>query len=100
MAEGKEDGEGFTPVEKLFELSHRQREEVRDQNRPNAALIHETIRSEGIGELDRTVGALAMSGLAAGLSMGFSMAMQGELLAKLPAGPAQQTIAPFGYTIG
>jgi hypothetical protein len=35
---------GFTPVEKLDELSDRQKSEVREQNRPNAALIHETIR--------------------------------------------------------
>lgn len=75
---------GFTPVEKLSELSPRQQNEVRAQNRPSAALIHETIRSEGVGELERTARALAFSALAAGLSMGFSMIVQGELRSILP----------------
>src|SRR4051812_7341240 len=91
---------GFTPVEKLTELSPRQRQEVRGQNRPNAALIHETIRSEGVGELERTAGALALSALAAGLSMGFSMVVQGELTVILPAGPMRELISPLGYTVG
>jgi formate/nitrite transporter FocA (FNT family) len=91
---------GFTPVEKLEELSPRQKAEVREQNRPNAALIHETIRSEGIGELERTVWALACSALAAGLSMGFSMVVQGELQALLPPGPLRNIVSPLGYTIG
>jgi formate/nitrite transporter FocA (FNT family) len=91
---------GFTPVEKLEKLSPRQKAEVREQNRPNAALIHETIRSEGIGELERTVWALACSALAAGLSMGFSMVVQGELQALLPPGPLRNIVSPLGYTIG
>jgi formate/nitrite transporter FocA (FNT family) len=91
---------GFTPVEKLNELTPRQKQEVRDQNRPNAALIHETIRSEGIGELERTAGSLALSALAAGLSIGFSMVVQGELRSLLPPGTARSLISPFGYTIG
>jgi formate/nitrite transporter FocA (FNT family) len=93
-------GPGFTPVEKLEELSPRQKAEVRKQNRPNAALIHETIRSEGIGELERKVWALACSALAAGLSMGFSMVVQGELQAVLPPGPLRNIISPLGYTVG
>lgn len=91
---------GFTPVEKLDELSPRQKNEVRKQNRPNAALIHETIRSEGMGELERKAWALALSGLAAGLSMGFSMLVQGELRALLPAGPWRDIVSPLGYTVG
>lgn len=94
------EGPGFTPVEKLKELTPRQKKEVRAQNRPSAALIHETIRSEGIGELERTAGALAISGLAAGLSMGFSLVVQGELNAALAPGAAQSLIGPLGYTVG
>lgn len=91
---------GFTPVEKLDELSSRQQSEVRAQNRPNAALIHETIRSEGLGELERAAWALALSAFAAGLSMGFSMVVQGELAALLPPGALRDLISPLGYTIG
>jgi formate/nitrite transporter FocA (FNT family) len=91
---------GFTPVDKLAELSPRQKKEVREKSRPNAALIHETIRSEGIGELEREPWALALSALAAGLSMGFSMVVEGKLESLLPPGPARALISPLGYAVG
>ncbi|MGZ6186751.1 MAG: formate/nitrite transporter family protein [Candidatus Binataceae bacterium] len=81
-------------------LSDRQKHEVEEKSRPNAALIHETIRAEGLSELERTPWALALSGLSAGLSMGFSLVVQGLLAAALPGGPARALITPLGYTIG
>lgn len=90
----------FNPAGKLDNLSRKQRREVDAQSRPNAALIHETIRAEGESELERTWWALGLSGLAAGLSIGFSMVLQGELRAVIPAGAAAKTIVPFGYTAG
>src|SRR6185312_11385214 len=39
---------------------------------PRALVIHEIVREEGELAITRTAGALAWSGLAAGLSMGFS----------------------------
>jgi formate/nitrite transporter FocA (FNT family) len=93
-------GESFTPASKLDTLSDRQKDEVEAQSRPNAALIHETIRAEGESELERAAVALALSGLAAGLSMGFSLIVQGKFHTVLPEGPARELIAPFGYTVG
>jgi formate/nitrite transporter FocA (FNT family) len=90
----------FSPASKLDNLSRQQREEVESQSRPNAALIHETIRAEGESELERTAAALLLSGLAAGLSMGFSLVVQGELHAHLPDGPTRALLSPLGYTIG
>src|SRR3954462_12100539 len=90
----------FSPASKLDSLSDQQKEEVESQSRPNAALIHETIRAEGVSELERTATALLLSGLAAGLSMGFSLVVQGELHANLPAGPTRVLLSPLGYTIG
>jgi formate/nitrite transporter FocA (FNT family) len=95
-----EAGESFAPAGKLDNLSRKQKREVDEQSRPNAALIHETIRAEGESELERTWWALGLSGLAAGLSIGFSMVLRGELHAHLPDGAAVKTIAPFGYTAG
>ncbi len=92
--------ESFSGADRLDELSPLQKKEVREKSRPNAALIHETIRAEGVDELDRAVWALAFSGLAAGLSMGFSLIVQGILRAHLPAGPLRELGAPLGYTIG
>jgi formate/nitrite transporter FocA (FNT family) len=71
------DGESFSGADKLDGLSARQKKEVREQSRANAALIHETIRAEGLDEMERAAWALALSGLAAGLSMGFSLIVQG-----------------------
>src|SRR3954453_8501101 len=92
--------ETFSPASKLDSLSGQQKQEVEAQSRPNAALIHETIRAEGVSELERTAAALLLSGLAAGLSMGFSLVVQGELHANLPPGPARVLLSPLGYTIG
>src|SRR4051812_16440939 len=69
----------FSPASKLDTLSDQQKQEVEAKSRPSAALIHETIRAEGMSELERTAFALLVSALAAGLSMGFSLIVQGEL---------------------
>jgi formate/nitrite transporter FocA (FNT family) len=67
---------------------------------PSALVIHEIIREEGETELGRTNIALALSGLAAGLSMGFSFLTEALLQAGMPPGVLQHTIASLGYTIG
>ncbi len=90
----------FSAAAKLDDLSEQQKHEVADQSRPNAALIHETIRAEGESELDRGSWALVWSALSAGLSIGFSLVVQGELYSRLPAGAARDLISPLGYTIG
>jgi formate/nitrite transporter FocA (FNT family) len=96
----EDEEKSFSAAAKLDSLSERQKEEVKSQSRPNAALIHETIRAEGESELERKWWALALSGLAAGLSMGFSLLMQGELQTVLGGAPAGKLISPLGYTVG
>jgi formate/nitrite transporter FocA (FNT family) len=93
-------GRSFSAVEQLEELSGSQKQEVRAQSRPSAALIHETIRAEGETELEREASGLLLSGLAAGLSIGFSLVVQGKLHQALPEGAARDLIAPLGYTTG
>ncbi len=66
----------------------------------SAAIIHEAIREEGAEELKRSTTALWWSGLAAGLSMGFSLAAQGLLRAYLPDEPWTALIYRLGYTVG
>jgi formate/nitrite transporter FocA (FNT family) len=76
----------------------------RDQARKHAPLralvIHEIIRAEGEAELKRGVPALVWSGLAAGLSMGFSFAVQALLAHAFEQAVGAEAIASFGYTIG
>ena len=67
---------------------------------PEPVMIHEIIREDGERELDRSVSALAWSGLAAGLSMGFSFLMMAVIRAALPDQPWQGLVSGFGYTTG
>jgi formate-nitrite transporter family protein len=90
----------FNPASKVEGLSERQSEEIKAQSRPNAALIHETIRAEGESELERRWWAILLSGLAAGLSIGLSLVVQGEFHAFVSDESVRRLIAPLGYSIG
>lgn len=65
-----------------------------------AHVVHETIRREGREELKRSSSALAWSGLAAGLSMGFSMVAEGLLAAYLPDREWTPLLSKLGYSVG
>ncbi|GJD47683.1 Inner membrane protein YfdC [Methylobacterium crusticola] len=75
-------------------------QEVEDERWPSAVVIHEVIRHEGVEDLARTASALLLSGLAAGLSMGFSLIVTGVLQARLPDAPWRSLVSGWGYTIG
>ncbi|HEY3804872.1 MAG TPA: formate/nitrite transporter family protein [Kofleriaceae bacterium] len=75
-------------------------EEVENRSAPRPLVVYEVIRHEGEQELRRSASALAFSGLAAGLSMGFSFVTQGMLRAGLPDAPWQPLVSSFGYCIG
>jgi len=66
----------------------------------NASVTHEVVRREGVRELHRKPAALAWSGLAAGLSMGLSMAAEGVLHAHLPAAEWRPLVTKLGYPVG
>ncbi|HEX4004000.1 MAG TPA: formate/nitrite transporter family protein [Candidatus Acidoferrales bacterium] len=65
-----------------------------------AHVVHETIRREGREELKRSSSALAWSGLAAGLSMGFSTVAEGLLAAYLPDKEWTPLLSKLGYSVG
>ncbi len=67
---------------------------------PRALIIHEIVREDGEAALTRTAGALILSGLAAGLSMGFSFLGQSLLRADLPPSPWAHLIDSLGYCVG
>lgn len=66
----------------------------------DAKTTYEVIRREGLSELDRATSALAWSGLAAGLSMGFSFLAEGLLRSHLPDAAWSPLIAKLGYSVG
>jgi hypothetical protein len=63
-------------------------------------VVHETIRREGEEELKRSTSSLAWSGLAAGLSMGFSLVAEGLLADHLPNAAWAPLISKLGYSVG
>lgn len=86
--------------EEREDLSEAERDLMVQGSRLKAALVHEVIRHEGEEELERTVSALAWSGVAAGLSMGFSLVVEGLLRHHLPDAPWRPLVESFGYTTG
>jgi formate/nitrite transporter FocA (FNT family) len=77
-----------------------EREQAAQSKLVAARVIHEVLREEGEVELRRPLGALLWSGLAAGLSMGFSFLTMALLRSHLGDAPAAQLVAPFGYAVG
>lgn len=75
-------------------------ESVAEASRPDAFVLHEAIRLEGDEELRRTGGALLLSAIAAGLTMGFSLIVPGILKAHLPEARWADLIVSLGYATG
>jgi formate-nitrite transporter family protein len=73
---------------------------AKEHHIPEGELVYRAIRQDGDDALDRRSGELAWSGLAAGLSMGFSFAAEGLLRAHLPESPWAPLITKFGYSVG
>jgi formate/nitrite transporter FocA (FNT family) len=81
-------------------LNHGEKKQAAAYSAPRALVIHEIIREDGERELGRTAGALALSGIAAGLSMGFSFLTQALLRAAMPHAPWRHAVDSLGYSIG
>jgi len=75
-------------------------QQVREAESLDAKTTYEVIRREGKKELDRSSDALFWSGLAAGLSMGFSFLAEGLLRSHLPDAPWRPLVAKLGYSLG
>ncbi len=96
------DGPAQSTEEEPFapQITEAEKKEVESRAPIRAAVVYETVRREGEEELARHWRALAWSGLAAGLSMGFSLVTEGLLRSELPDAPWITIITKTGYTIG
>lgn len=81
-------------------LSREEVKQVKEAGRPRAAVVYEIIRTEGEAELIRPFSALWWSGVAAGISIGFSFLSEAALAAHLPASDWKPIIAKLGYAVG
>jgi len=74
--------------------------QVRERVAIGAHVVYEAVRREGEEELKRSSSALAWSGLAAGLSMGFSLVAEGLLSSYLPRSGWAPLVSKLGYSVG
>jgi len=81
-------------------LSAAQRREIEDSSRLSALMIYEILRREGEEEMARPATSLWWSGVAAGLSLSFSLIAEGVLQSSLPNQPWRPLVVGFGYTVG
>lgn len=75
-------------------------EDIEDRSRLRAPMIYEVVRREGEEEMDRPLTSLWWSGVAAGLSISFSLLVEGALKLQLPEGPWQPLLISLGYPVG
>jgi formate-nitrite transporter family protein len=81
-------------------LEPQEEKEAEKRTTVSAAVMYEAVRRHGEFELERAPSALAWSGLAAGLSMGFSFAAEAILEAHLPDRSWRPLITKLGYPVG
>lgn len=82
------------------DLSEHEKKKADEEESLDANTTHEVIRRMGEEELKRSTAALAWSGLAAGLAMGFSLVAEGVLTSHLPDAEWTPLVAKLGYAFG
>ncbi len=82
------------------ELDADEQKKAKEEQSLSASVTYEAIRREGEKELARSPQALAWSGLAAGLSMGFILVAEGLLRSHLPDASWRPLVAKLGYSVG
>jgi formate-nitrite transporter family protein len=86
--------------EQAAELDAEEQKKAEEEESLTAAITHEVLRREGQKELERPMSGLAWSGLAAGLSMGFSFVAEGLLRSHLPETSWRPLLVKMGYPVG
>jgi formate/nitrite transporter FocA (FNT family) len=74
--------------------------EAEEKSTVRPEVVYEAIKLEGEEELKRSSSALAWSGLAAGLSMGFSLVAEGVIHSRLHESLWRPILTAFGYSFG
>jgi len=77
-----------------------QQKQIEEAKSLDARTTLEVVQLEGERELERSTSALFWSGLAGGLSMGFSFLAEGLLRSHLPDAEWRPLVAKLGYSVG
>lgn len=75
-------------------------EDIEERSSPRTPVIYEVVRRLGEQEMERPATSLWWSGVAAGLSISFSLLAQAILQVGLPDEPWRPLITSFGYSVG
>ena len=81
-------------------ITEKEADDVEEMSSPRTPVIYEIVRRLGDEEMDRPVTSLWWSGIAAGLSISFSLLAQGILQAHLPEAPWRLLVVSLGYSVG
>ena len=81
-------------------ISEREFTDVEEMSAPRTPVIYEVVRRLGDDEMARPAVSLWWSGVAAGLSISFSLLAQAILEAHLPDAPWRPLVSSFGYCVG
>jgi len=81
-------------------VSAREVDEIEDRTNLRTPVIYEIVRREGELEMNRPITSLWWSGLAAGLSISFSLLAQAIAFVHLPDAPWRPLISSLGYSVG
>lgn len=86
--------------ERPVDLTPEEEAEIGHQAEPRLPVVFELVRRHGIQELQRPVMSLWWSGVAAGMSIGFSVLAQALLIRYLPEAAWTPLLSSFGYCVG
>src|SRR5512142_353212 len=81
-------------------VTEREVEDIEERTVPRTPVIYEIVRRLGAEEMARPVNSLWWSGVAAGLSISFSLLAQAILTTHLPDAPWRELVTSFGYSVG
>jgi formate/nitrite transporter FocA (FNT family) len=81
-------------------ITEREVEAVKEMATPRTPVIYEVVRRLGDEEMERPTVSLWWSGMAAGLSMSFSLLAEAILESHLPDAPWRTLVSSLGYSVG
>lgn len=82
------------------EITERELEDIEELSGPRTPVIYEIVRRHGEEEIARPIVSLWWSGIAAGLSISFSLLAQAIVQMHLPDAPWRSLVSSFGYSVG
>src|ERR1700754_4325859 len=82
------------------EIPEREVEDIEERSSPRTPVIYEIVRRLGEEEMARPALSLWWSGVAAGLSISFSLLAQAILREHIPDAPWRELVTSLGYSVG